>query len=192
MEMLPKRIVYAKNDAHQKFLDTFNGQLKGRTNLSFLVVIEFVGGEQLRKKIEAMLGNPTYLPDEWCSARDAIVMFDQALRAGVAAERLGHRVMPTYKNNFPAIFEGKTIRDAFEILERAYASNTTYGGVSPVAVVEPKRALVYRKGSPLPCDYFVGVINGLLKLFSIDSTTREIACQWNGAPACCYETTWAN
>jgi hypothetical protein len=137
-----------------------------------------------------MLGNPIYQPDEWCSARDAIVMFDQALRAGVAAERLGFRVMPTYKRTFPAVFEGKTVRDAFEILERAYNSNTSYGGVSPGAKVEPTRALVYRKGSPLPCEYFVGVINGLLSLFSIESTTREIACQWNGAPACCYETQW--
>jgi hypothetical protein len=190
METIAKQIVYAKNAAHQQFLDSFNGKLKGRSNLAFLVVIEFIGGSKLRNDIEVALGNPTYQPDEWCSARDAIVMFDRAVRAGVSPERLGYRVMPTFKRSFPALFEGKTVRDAFEILEQAYRSNTTYGGVAPGALVEPTRALVYRKGSPLPCDYFVGVINGLLGIFSIEATTREIACQWNGEPACCYETKW--
>ena len=191
METLTNQIVYAKNAAHQQFLHSFNGQLKGRSNLAFLVVIEFVGGAQLRKDIEVALGYPTYQPDEWCSARDAIVMFDHAIRAGVPAERLGYRVMPTYKRQFPAVFKGKTVRDAFEILEQAYRANTTYGGVAPGVLVEPTRALIYRQGSPLPCDYFVGVINGLLGLFSIQGSTREIECQWNGAPACCYEAHWA-
>jgi hypothetical protein len=190
METVPRQIAYAKNVAHQRFLDSFNGQLKGRSNLAYLVVVEFVGGSELRKDIEAALGNPTYVPDEWCSARDAIVIFDRAVRAGLPMERLGYRVMPTFKRAFPARFEGKTVHDAFQILEDAYRENTTYGGVSPGALVEPTRALVYRKGSPLPCDYFPGVINGLLGLFSIEATTREIACQWDGAPACCYEANW--
>ena len=191
METLTRQIVYAKNAAHQQFLSGFNGQLKGRSNLAFLVTIEFIGGAKLRKDIETELGNPTYQPDEWCSARDAIVMFDRAIRAGVPAERLGHGVMPAYKRVFPEHFQGKTtMRDAFGLLEQAYRANTTYGGVAPGTVVEPTRALVYRKGSPLPCEYFVGVIHGLLKLFSVKAVTREIACQWNGAPACCYEANW--
>jgi hypothetical protein len=33
----------------------------------------------------------------------------------------------------------------------------------------------------------MGVINGLLGIFSVKATTREIECQWNGAQACCYE-----
>lgn len=191
METFPRQIIYAKNAAHQQFLSSFNGKLKGRSNLAFLVVIEFMGGSQLRKDIEAALGNPTYQPDEWCSARDAIVMFDRAIRAGLPAKRLGYRVMPTYRRQFPALFEGKAVHDAFGIMEQAYRANTTYGGVAPGALVEPTRALIYRKGSPLPCDYFVGVINGLLGIFSIEATTREIACQWEGAPACCYESNWA-
>src|SRR5215471_13938292 len=130
MELLTRQISYAKNAAHQQFLSSFNGRLKGRSNLAFLVVIEFIGGSQLRKEIETELGHPIYQPDEWCSARDAIVMFDRAIRAGLPAERLGFRVMPTYKRTFPALFEGKTVRDAFEILETAYRANTTYGGVA--------------------------------------------------------------
>jgi hypothetical protein len=39
----------------------------------------------------------------------------------------------------------------------------------------------------ISCDYFMGVINGLLGIFSVKATTREIECQWNGAQACCYE-----
>jgi hypothetical protein len=191
METLPKQIVYAKNTAHQQFLDSFNGKLKGRSSIAALVVIEFIGGAQLRKDIEAELGNPTYQPDEWCSARDLIVMYDRAIRSGVSAERLGYRVMPTFRRSFPALFEGKTVRDAFRILEQAYRENTTYGGVTPGALVEPTRALIYRKGSPLPCNYFVGVINGLLGIFSVQGTTREIECQWDGAPACCYEAKWS-
>lgn len=191
MDTLPKQIVYAKNAAHQQFLERFTGKLKGRSTIAALVVIEFIGGSQLRKDIEAELGNPIYQPDEWCSARDLIVIYDRALRAGVSAERLGHRVMPTFRRSFPALFEKKTVSDAFGILERAYRENTTYGGVAPGAVLEPTRALIYRKGSPLPCEYFVGVIDGLLGMFSVKATTREIECQWEGAPACCYEAKWS-
>ena len=118
-------------------------------------------------------------------------MYDGALRAGVSAERLGYRVMPTFMRSFLELFEGKTVRDAFHILEKAYRENATYGGVAPGPHIEPTRALVYRKNSPLPCDYFVGVINGLLGIFSVKAMTHEIECQWNGAPACCYEATWS-
>lgn len=188
---LPKQIVYAKNAAHQKFLDGFEGKMKGRSSIAALVVVEFIAGSKLRKEIEAELGNPTYQTNEWSSARDLILIYDRAIRAGVSAERLGHRVMPNFKRTFPELFRGKTVRDAFGILERAYRENTTYGGVSPAAQIEPTRALVYRKNSPLPCDYFVGVINGLLDIFSVKATTREIECQWNGVQACCYETVWS-
>ena len=195
METISKQIAhaiaYAKNDAHQRFLENFQGQLKGRINITFLVVIEFVGGPALRKEIELALGNPTYEPEKWYSARDPILMFDRALRAGLPMERLGRRVMPAFKRTFPSLFEGKSVRDAFHILERAYRTDTTYGGVAPGMLVEPTRALIYRKGSPLPCDYFVGVINGLLGIFSIEAKTREVECQWDGAPACCYEADWS-
>ena len=74
METLPKQIVYAKNAAHQQFLDSFEGSLKGRSSIAALVVIEFIGGSKLRNDIEAELGNPNYQPNEWCSARDLILM----------------------------------------------------------------------------------------------------------------------
>src|ERR1700694_1478692 len=111
METIPKQIVYAKNAAHQQFLESFTGKLKGRSTIAALVVVEFIGGSQLRKDIEAELGNPVYQPDEWCSARDLIVIYDRALRAGVSAERLGYRVMPTFRRSFPAVFERKHVRD---------------------------------------------------------------------------------
>jgi hypothetical protein len=191
MVTLPQQIAYAKNAAHQRFLENFNGKLKGRGNIRFLVTIEFMGGAQLRKDIELALGNPTYQPEEWYSARDAIMMFDRAVRAGLPMERLGYRGMPFIKQASPALFQGKTVRDAFAILEDTYRDNTTYGGVKPGVLVEPTRALFYRQGSPFPCDYFAGLINGLLGLFSVEAKTREIACQWGGAPECCYEASWA-
>jgi len=192
METLTRQIVYAKNAVHQQFLNSFEGKLKGRSNLAFLVVIEFIGGAEVRKDIESALRNPVYQPDEWYSARDAMVMFDRAIRAGVPAERLGHSVMPSYRRTFPDRFRGKTtMHDAFELLEQAYHAHTTYSDASPGPVIESTRALIYRKGSPLPCDYFVGVIDGLLRIFSVKATIRETACQWNGAPACCYEARWS-
>ncbi len=190
MLTFPAKIVYAKNPAHEQFMRSFDGKLLGRYHIAFLVVIEFAGGPELRRSIEDALGHPTYLPNEWFSARDLIVMFDLAIRAGVAAERIGTLVMPTFKRANPKVFEGTTIRDGFERFDQGYRDDTTYGGVSPGTLVEPTRAVVHRKGSPLPCDYFAGVVKGLLGVFSIQGTCREVECQWTGARACRFEATW--
>jgi hypothetical protein len=187
---LPAEIAYAKNPKHELFLRAFQGKLKGRYHSSLLVSIESLGSRQIRHDIENALGRPAYLPDEWYPARDVIVMFDRAVRAGVPAEKIGMLVMPTYKRARPKLFEEKTVREGFDLLERAYRLDTTYGGVSPGPCVDPMRMLVYRKGSPFPCEYFVGVIKGLLALFSVEGTVREVDCQWNGASMCCFEARW--
>ncbi len=138
----PTQIAYAKNAAHEQFLRNFDGKLKGRYNLAFLVGIEFVGGHQLRREIETALGNPTYRPDEWCSGRDLIVMFDLAVRAGVSPERIGMLTMPTYKRAYPDLFKGKTVRDGLVLFDQGYRTDTTYGGVSP--------ALIHRRDHRFP------------------------------------------
>lgn len=190
MAILPTQITYAKNPAHNQFLHNFDGKLKGRYHLAFLVGIEFVGGQQLRRDIEALLGNPTYPLDEWCSARDLIIMFDGAMRAGVSPERIGLLTMPTYKRSNPDLFKGKTLRDGLAIFDYGYRTDTTYGGVSPASLIQPTRALIHRTGSPLPCDYFIGVIKGLFGVFSVEGMIQEIRCQWAGAPSCCFEARW--
>ena len=90
--------------------------------------------------------------------------------------------MPTYKRAYPDLFKGKTVRDGLVLFDQGYRTDTTYGGVSPASLLEPTRALIHRTGSPLPCEYFVGVIKGLLGLFSIEGTAREVQCQWMAHP----------
>jgi len=190
MIKFPANVTYAKNAEHERFLRGFDGRVKGLYHIAYLVAIEFSGGAQLRSEIEVALEKPTYLPNEWYPAKDMIVMFDRAIRAGVSPERIGRQTMPTYKRTNPARFEGKSVRDGFELLEQAFRADTTYGGVSPGLLAEAGQAKVYRKGSPLPCDFFVGVIKGLLTVFSANGTVQEVECQWNGAPACCFEARW--
>jgi len=186
----PTSVIYAKNPEHEQFLRNFDGRVKGQYHIAYLVAIEFSGGAKLRGEIEKALDSPTYLPNEWYPAKDMIVMFDRAIRAGVSSERVGLQTMPTYKRVNPDKFEGKGVRDGFQLLEQAFRADTTYGGVSPGLLAEAGRAKIYRKGSPLPCDFFVGVIKGLLTVFSVNGTVQEVECQWNGAPACCIEARW--
>jgi hypothetical protein len=184
-------IAYAKNLAHQRFVQSFEGKLKGRYVMAFLVGVEFLGGAALRQQIEHELGNPHYAPDEWTSARDMIVIFDRAARAGVSVERMGELVMPAYKRANPQAFAGKNVIDAFDILERGYRMDTTYGGVSPESERMLGRVRVFRIGSPVPCPYFVGVLRGLLQCFGVAGVVSEIGCQWDeGGKSCCFEARW--
>jgi hypothetical protein len=183
-------IAYAKNLDHQRFIQSFEGKLKGRYVMAFLVGVEFLGGAPLRQQIERELGNPAYGPDQWASARDMVVIFDRAARHGVSVERMGELVMPAYKRANPQAFAGKSVYDAFAILERGYRQDTSYGGVSP----EPEKLAglmrVFRSNAPGPCQYFVGVIKGLLQCFGVGGSVREVACQWEGAKSCCFEARW--
>jgi hypothetical protein len=121
-----------------------------------------------------------------------IVIFDSAARAGVSVERMGELVMPAYKRAYPQLFVGRTVLDACDILERGYRNDTTYGGVSPQAEKSPGRLRVFRTNSPVPCQYFVGVVRGLLQVLGVAGTVREIACQWEGTGrSCCVEARWA-
>jgi hypothetical protein len=183
-------IAYAKNPAHERFIQNFDGKLKGRYVIGFLVGVEFLGGAPLRGRIEAELGNPHYAPDEWVAARDMVIIFDRAVRAGVAVERIGELVTPAYKRSHPEAFAGRTIHDAFDILEGAYRQDTTYGGVSPGIEKAPGLVRVHRLNSPIPCACFSGVIKGLLQTFGVLSSVHEIACQWEGAHSCCWEARW--
>jgi hypothetical protein len=121
-----------------------------------------------------------------------VYIFDRMGRAGVSFERVGELVLPAYKRAHPQEFEGRNVLQAFEILEAAYRRDTTYGGVSPGLVAGTGRATVYRKDSPLPCAYFVGVIKGLLAVFGSSGVVREVECQWEGAKSCAFETRWAS
>lgn len=183
-------VAYAKNPDHERFIQGFIGECRGRYHLAFLVGVEILQGPPLRAKIEGDLGHPRCLPDEMYPGRDLAVIFDRAVRAGLSAERLGQLVIPTYKRSNPQIFEGKTVADAFEILERGYRTDTTYGSVSPAHEAGPGRVRIFRVGHPTPCAVFVGVIGGLFKVFGVEGSAAETACQWEGAATCCFEARW--
>jgi hypothetical protein len=183
-------VAYARSDEHLRFLQTFGGKLKGRYVIGFLVGVEYLGGASLRRDIERELGRPHYGPDEWVPVREMVVVFDRAMRAGVSVERIGELVMPAYKRAHPEAFAGRTVSDAFDILERAYRQDTSYGGVSPGLEKAPGLVRVHRFNSPLPCPCFSGVIKGLLQTFGVLSSVDEIACQWQGARSCCWEARW--
>ncbi len=184
------KVAYAKSPMHERFLQGFEGKLRGRYPLAFLVGVEYLGGAALRQDIERELGNPHYGPDEWTDARHLVVMFDRAVRAGVSVERIGELVMPAYKRAHLKVFEGATIVDGFDILERAYRQDTTYGGVASARERAPGMVRVFRTNSPLPCQYFIGVLKGLFQCFDLIGSVHEIACQWEGASCCCFETHW--
>jgi hypothetical protein len=184
------RIVYAKNAKHEAFIQQFDGKLKARYVISYLVSVEFVGSTPLRKLIENELGNPKYRPDDWVSAWNMVVIFQRATEMGLSSERLGETVFPAYKRSRPALFEGRSLLDGFSILEQAYRDDTTYGGVSQGRDLEPGCARLYRKGSPLPCEYFVGVLKGVLRVFGARGSVQEVACEWEGRPSCCFEVRW--
>jgi hypothetical protein len=184
------KVAYAKNPIHERFIQAFQGKLKGRYLIAFFVGVEYLGGGALRQQIERELGQPHYGPDQWVDARHMVIMFDRAVRAGASVERIGELVMPAYKRAHPEAFVGRTIFDAFEILERGYRQDTTYGGVASVPELSPGRVRVFRSNSPLPCQYFVGVIKGLLQCFDSIGSVQETRCQWEGHDRCCFETRW--
>ena len=185
-------VSYAKNELHERFVLGFDGQVRGRYCLAYLVGTGILGGPELRASIEHDLGNPKYGLEEWYPSRDAVFIFDRALRAGVSAERMGELVIPTYKRAHPDEFAGRTILQAFDILEAAYRRDSKLSDISPGPVVGTGRATVYRKDAPLPCAYFLGVLKGLLAAFGVTGTAREVDCQWDGAKSCAYETRWAS
>jgi hypothetical protein len=185
-------VCYARNQIHEAFIRGFDGQLKARYNSAFLAQVETLGGARLRAEIERELGNPSYQPDEWRSVRETVLILDRAARAGVSLEAMGELVMPTYKESYPLVFEGRTITDAFDILEAAYRRDTSYGGVSPGLVKGPGRASVFRQNSVFPCGYFIGVIKGLLRLFGTEGTVLEMECQWEGSPSCRFDARWGS
>jgi hypothetical protein len=184
-------VSYAKNSNHERYiLQSFDGQLKGRYVIAFLVGVEYLGGAPLRKQIEHELGDPKYGLDAWVPGRDLVIIFDRAMRAGVSMERMGEILVPAYKRANPTEFEGRSVLDGADILERAYRQATTYGGVSPAHEKGRNSIRVYRVNSPMPCSYFAGVVKGLLQTFSLVGSVREISCQWEGDKSCCFEARW--
>jgi|CXWL01.1.fsa_nt_gi hypothetical protein len=76
-------------------------------------------------------------------------------------------IMPAIKRADPRAFEGKTVLDGFDILGKAYWEDSGSGGLSAGRAIEPGHVLLFMRDSPLPCQYLVGVVKGLLEVFGV-------------------------
>ena len=183
-------VAYAKNPEHNERLRSYEGGVKGRYMLAFLAGVSCLGGPELRAQIEDDLGNPEYRLDTWYPVQHMVLTFDRAARAGIELRRLGGLVLPAYKRAHPERFAGQTVEQAFDVLERGFREDTTYGGVSQAHETSPGRVRLFRTDSPVPCDFFCGVVEGLFSVFGMEGSVSEKECQWEGTDSCCFEAQW--
>jgi hypothetical protein len=175
---------FAKTPEHAEFLRTFEGQIKGRYIIAVLVGIGVLGGAELRAEVERQLGHASFTPDQMYPASEYVLACDRAARAGLSFVRIGELIFPAYRRAHPELFEGRTVFDAFKLLEHAYRTETTWGGMSAPMALDGRHATFYRRSQPAPCEMGKGVLLGVLRAFDATGTVEETACQWEGAEAC--------
>ena len=190
MSKLVTDVAYAKSPEHNERLSHYEGGVKGRYLLAFLAGVGCLGGSELRAEVESDLGSPEYRLDTWYPVAHMVLIFDRAARAGIELRRLGGLVLPAYKRAHPERFEGQSVEQAFDVLERGFREDTTYGGVSQAHEITPGLVRLFRTDSPVPCDFFCGVVEGLFHVFGVAGTVSEVECQWEGAESCCFEAHW--
>ncbi|HEV8578322.1 MAG TPA: hypothetical protein VGX68_04510 [Thermoanaerobaculia bacterium] len=185
-------VAFAKSAAHERFVQSFEGKTKGRYAIAYLAAAGVLGGPALVESIKWDLGNKVFLPEEMYPGRDVALICDRAARAGLSMARLGEQIIPSRLRANPEMFQGKTILEAFQVLEQASQNDTTYyaNQTWPPPQIEPGRALLYRPGRPTPCETFVGILHGYLKAFGVQGSAREVACIWEGSPYCTFEVRW--
>ena len=184
-------VAFAKSAAHERFVQCFEGKTKGRYAIAYLAAAGVLGGPELVASIKRELGNKVFLPDGMYSGRDVALICDRAARAGLSMARLGEQIIPSRLRANPEMFDGMAITDAFQVLEQASQNDTTYYNQTwPPPRIEPGRALLYRPGRPTPCETFVGILQGYLKVFGVQGSAQEIACIWEGSPFCTFEVRW--
>jgi hypothetical protein len=190
MNVRGDHVHYAKNPRHDRFLCEFEGHIKGRYLLALLVGTGVLGGLPLRQEVERELGLTSCAPDQMYDAALYIRACDRASRAGLSMVRMGELIFPAYRRSHPALFEGKTVVDAFRLLEHAYRTETSWGGMSQPLRLQGNQATFYRKSQPGPCELGKGALLGVLRTFELSGAVDEVACQWEGAEACRLEVTW--
>jgi hypothetical protein len=182
-------IVYARSKEHDQFLRSFVGDLKGRYLLAYAVGIEVVSGRELRLQVERELGDPRFEPETLYDIRYLVVMLDRAMRQGLSSERLGELIVPTRKRTNPQAFAGKTVGEAFQSMIDGYRADSSVGDFQ--LELAPGHARVLRGDFPGPCEMFVGVIRGLLRVMGTTGTAEETVCRWRGGvKRCIYDAHW--
>jgi hypothetical protein len=184
-------VSFAKTREHEEFLLAVRGHIRGRYLISFLVGVGIVGGNELRRSIEAELGRPYYMPEQMYPARELVFICHHAAASKLPIARLGESMAPTFKRAHPEYFAGRSVEQLCEIIERAYREETTYSSLSPEHFIMPGYARMFRKNQPAPCALFEGVLQGFLASMGTVGTVDEVACQWEGASSCTYDIHWA-
>lgn len=185
-------VAFARCPAHERFVQSFAGQTKGRYVIAYLAGVGLLGGSKLVDSIKEDLGFPLYHPDKMYPGRDVAVVCDRAARAGLSLVRLGELIVPARLRANPEMFDGLTVEQAFSVLEQASQRDTSYyvNASWPAPQIEPGHAVVFRPGRPTPCETFVGIIQGLLNTYGVAGSAQETACLWEGHPFCRFEARW--
>lgn len=193
LKRLLPTVAFAKSPEHERFVQEFQGETRGRYALAYLVGVEVVGGPDLRNSIDRELGNPLFLPDQMIPALNLAVICDRAVRARLAIPRLGELAFPAFRRAHRELFEKTSVADGFDLLERASRQDSSYYGAQawPAPQVQAGRAVMFRPGRPTPCEAHVGIIVGMLRSFGVEGAAEETACRWQGAPFCTFEVKWS-
>ena len=181
------------SEKQKQFVKTFEGQCMGRYHILYLTLIGLIGGEELKKEVQAQFGRPDYSPTKLYPQKEASLMVMHAVERGVSAERLGGRVPQLFQRKHPELMEIKNKEEIVDKLLALWESETSYGQ-KPIEIIGrgPNRALLARKINPMPCEFFKGAILGIFELFKVPCKCREIKCHWQDEKenACVYEVTW--
>lgn len=179
------------NQRHKDFIENFQGESRGRYHITYLAIIRIVGGNDLRKLVQERYGRPVYKPEEMYPTREGAQMIIHAGEHGVPAERLGRMVPKTYERAQPEIFKDLTPEKAINLITMAYSEETSFGSTVTILEQGPGRAVIERVNSPMPCEFFSGVIEGIFEILDKPVEVKETRCQWkDDGPGCAYEITW--
>jgi hypothetical protein len=119
-------------------------------------------------------------------------LVEVAAEGGVAPARLAAMVMPKCKQAVPTVFpRGRaTLRAMLDSMTRVNKSETDYEPFR-VELVGSNRLAFRRTPNPFACEFTVGFIEGLLRVYGHKGVVQETSCRWLGAEECVFEATLA-
>ncbi len=178
-------------EKQRKFLENYEGTCKGRYHIAYLTILGIAGGAKMKIEAIEKYGRENYSPEKMYPIREAAQIIHHGMANGVPAERMGRMVAQSYKRSAPEVFDNLTHDRVIDLILLAYSSETDVGNMLTLERREPGRAIISRKNSAQPCDFFLGVIKGGFEIADLTAEVREIECQWKANdPKCLYEIIW--
>lgn len=156
----------------RQFINSFEGKCKGQYHITYLASIRVLGGNDLRMEAQDKYGRPLYRIDEMYPTREASLMVLHAVEKGVSPERLNKNVAKTYEREQPDMFKGLTADNTIDIIMKGFSDETDY--VSSLTILErvTGRVVMERSNSPMPCDYFKGLIGAFFEIVKVPGKNR--------------------